>query len=570
MSPSTLRRLGRVVAGRAAIAGAVVALAAMFLPHPQMRTETVLRVQRDPLRAVAIGQLDDVELTAAIGAVPSDQARAARAGSDGLDRIAEVEPITGDEDAGGDEPPAGATATLGAEPEPDAPAVDLDATGTVDSVEQAAEYEPPAERAAEATSPERAVDGNLDAGEFTAIGVTFDDSTPASPVFVKVRDAHGWSDWYELHADAEEGPDPGTEGNGSVGTAPVWVRDADAYVVSLDPGDVERGAQVVTVQQDERTVASRSGVAGAASVEQPLPGSPPVRPRSAWAARPPSSQIPLASSIRFAVVHHTVSSNNYSAAEVPGILRSIQAYHMDGRGWSDIGYNFLVDRYGGIWEGRGRALEGAAIGAHAAGFNTGSVGVSNIGNYDLVAPSEAQLNATAEIISWRLAAYRVNPNAAVSVTAGEGSSRYPAGQTVSIPAVVGHGDVGATSCPGAYLRARLGQIRAQVSARVDRLSGPFGSVEQFDLADGRIRVAGWAIDPDSTAPVWILVDTAGGQFGFYADRRRDDVAAAFGGLGADRGFSADLAMPAGSSRACMYAINQGPGSDTLLGCKSVK
>jgi hypothetical protein len=526
------------------VAVAAVALAALFLPRPELRTETVLRVERTAVRAVALDELDDPALSAAVDAVPTDEARAARAGSDGLDRISEVEPL----------------------PDADLPDADLPEAGA--AAEE--EHEPPAVRAAEATTPERAVDGDLDTGEFTTIGVTFDDAESASPVFVKVRDAHGWSDWYELHADAEEGPDPGTEGNGDAGTAPLWVRDADAYVVSLDPADVDRGAQVVTVQEDERTVVGHGDVAGAAEGEQPLPGTPPVRPRSAWGARPPSSTIPLAPSIRFAVVHHTVSSNTYAAAEVPGILRSIQAYHMDGRGWSDIGYNFLVDRYGGIWEGRGRALEGAAIGAHAAGFNTGSVGVSNIGNYDVVAPSDAQVNATAEIIAWRFAAHRVNPAAPVTVTAGAGSTRYAVGQTISIPSVVGHSDVGATSCPGAYLRDRLGQIRAQVSARVDRLSGPFGNVEQFDVSGGRIRVAGWAIDPDSTAPVWILVDTAGGQYGLYADRRRDDVAAVFGGFGADRGFSADLALPAGSNKVCLYAINQGPGSDTALGCKVVK
>jgi hypothetical protein len=532
------------------VALAAVALAALFLPHPQFRTETVLSVLHSPVEAVAIDQVQDPELSHAIAVLPTQEARAARAGADGLDRIAAVDTL----------------------PEPETEPVPeiVPETEPVPEADDHEEPETPQERATEATRSDRAVAGELDAGEFTTIGVTFDDADVAAPVFLKVRDAHGWSDWYELHADPEEGPDPGVEGDGSVGTAPIWVRDADAYVVSLDPADAAKGANVVTVQQDERTVVGRSDDVGAVEGEQPLPGSPPVRPRSAWGARPPSSTIPLASSLRFAVVHHTVSSNTYAAAEVPGILRSIQAYHMDGRGWSDIGYNFLVDRYGGIWEGRGRALEGAAIGGHAAGFNTGSVGVSNIGNYDTVVPSDAQINATAEIIAWRFAAWRVDPNAALNVTAGAGSTRYAVGQTITIPPVVGHSDVGATSCPGAYLRDRLGQIRAQVAARVGRLSGPFGNVEQFELTGGRIRVAGWAIDPDTTTPVWILVDTAGGQFGLYADRRRDDVAAVFGGFGAERGFSADLPLPAGVTKVCLYGINQGPGADTPLGCKVVK
>ena len=537
MSPSAQRRLVRVVVVRPAVALVVVALAVLVLPDPELRTETVLSVQSDPVHAVALGAVDDPELADAVMAVPTEADRAARS------------PSAGD---------GGRIAAIDAPPTPD-----------TDAAVEGEAPETPQERAAEATAAERAVAGDLDAGEFTTIGVTFEDPE-ASPVFVKVRDAHGWSDWYEMEADASEGPDPGTEGDGSAGTAPIWVRDADAYVISLDANDVARGAQVVTVQHDERTVIDRGDVVGAAEGERPLPGSPPVRPRSSWAARPPSGQISLAPSIRYAVVHHTASSNSYGAGEVPGILRSIQAYHMDGRGWSDIGYNFLVDRFGGIWEGRGRALEGAAIGAHAAGFNTGSVGVSNIGNYDAVVATDAQVNATAEIISWRLAAFRVNANAAVNVTAGTGSTRWPVGRTITIPSVVGHSDIGSTSCPGAFLRNRLGQIRTQVASRVNSLSGPFGNVEQFEVTGGRIRVSGWAIDPDTTGPVWILVDGGGAQFAVYADRRRDDVAAVHSGFGADRGFSADLPLPAGATKVCIYGLNQGSGSDTTLACKLVK
>jgi uncharacterized protein with LGFP repeats len=66
-------------------------------------------------------------------------------------------------------------------------------------------------------------------------------------------------------------------------------------------------------------------------------------------------------------VHHTVNANDYSSAEVPGIIRSIYAYHMQGRGWSDIGYNFLVDRFGRLWEGRSGGIDRPVIGAHTWG-----------------------------------------------------------------------------------------------------------------------------------------------------------------------------------------------------------
>ena len=68
-------------------------------------------------------------------------------------------------------------------------------------------------------------------------------------------------------------------------------------------------------------------------------------------------------------VHHTVNANGYSRAEVPGILRSIYAYHTQSLGWSDVGYNFLVDKFGRIWEGRAGGVDRPVVGAHTLGYN---------------------------------------------------------------------------------------------------------------------------------------------------------------------------------------------------------
>ena len=68
-------------------------------------------------------------------------------------------------------------------------------------------------------------------------------------------------------------------------------------------------------------------------------------------------------------VHHTVNANDYTRDEVPGILRSIYAYHTQSRGWSDVGYNFLVDRFGRIWEGRYGGVDRPVVGAHTLGYN---------------------------------------------------------------------------------------------------------------------------------------------------------------------------------------------------------
>ena len=107
-------------------------------------------------------------------------------------------------------------------------------------------------------------------------------------------------------------------------------------------------------------------------------------------------------------VHHTVNANDYTRAEVPGILRSIYAYHVKSRGWSDIGYNYLVDRFGRIWEGRYGGIDRAVVGAHTLGYNDDSFAASAIGNYEMAQPSAAMLQAYATLFAWKLSLHGVD------------------------------------------------------------------------------------------------------------------------------------------------------------------
>src|SRR5205814_3514016 len=93
--------------------------------------------------------------------------------------------------------------------------------------------------------------------------------------------------------------------------------------------------------------------------------------------------------LQLAVVHHTVNVNNYTAAQSAAIVRGIEVYHVKGNGWNDIGYNFLVDKYGQVFEGRYGGVDQNVVGAHSQGFNTGSVGVAVIGTYNSSAISAA-------------------------------------------------------------------------------------------------------------------------------------------------------------------------------------
>ena len=133
-------------------------------------------------------------------------------------------------------------------------------------------------------------------------------------------------------------------------------------------------------------------------------------------------------------------------------------------GWNDIGYNFLVDRFGTIYEGRYGGIDRNVIGAHALGFNTGSVGIALLGTYGSTEPSAAAQDAIARLIAWRLDLAHVDPTSTLTFVSG-GSERYAPDAPVTLRAVSGHRDTGSTACPGNTLYARLGAIAASRACR---------------------------------------------------------------------------------------------------------
>ena len=102
---------------------------------------------------------------------------------------------------------------------------------------------------------------------------------------------------------------------------------------------------------------------------------------------------PRYGTVKAGFIHHTVNANNYTAAQVPALLRGIYAYHTQSRGWRDIGYNYLVDRFGRIWEGRYGGVDRAVVGAHTLGYNEYSFAMSAIGNFDIAQPPPGRARA---------------------------------------------------------------------------------------------------------------------------------------------------------------------------------
>ena len=161
--------------------------------------------------------------------------------------------------------------------------------------------------------------------------------------------------------------------------------------------------------------------------------------------------------VKAAFVHHTAMSNNYSCSQAPSIIRSIYRYHVKSSHWRDIGYNFLVDKCGTIYEGRAGGVAKPVMGAHTYGFNTDSTGIAVIGSYGSAAPPAAALDAVSKLSAWKLGLNGVNAGGSVTLTSGGG--KYKKGQRVKLHTISGHRDGFNTECPGAQLYRKLGTVR---------------------------------------------------------------------------------------------------------------
>jgi hypothetical protein len=264
---------------------------------------------------------------------------------------------------------------------------------------------------------------------------------------VRARTAEGWDEWIELDFEDRATPGSNEDANPRMVSEPIWVGRADGYELDLPSGvdDVE-----VHLVRPGGNAPSQPVVLAASSSTQDAP---PITSRSSWGARAPKATPEVAPRLKMGFVHHTVSANDYAPADVPALLRGIQAYHMDANGWDDIGYNFLVDRAGQIWEGRSGGIDRNVVGAHVAGLNTGSVGVAVIGDHRTVAPTSASVGAVAQVLGWRLGLAGIDPTASTTMTGLDGKA-------VSLRTISGHRDAASTECPGQQLYDELGLIRS--------------------------------------------------------------------------------------------------------------
>nr|XP_034328898.1 peptidoglycan-recognition protein SC2 isoform X1 [Crassostrea gigas] len=144
--------------------------------------------------------------------------------------------------------------------------------------------------------------------------------------------------------------------------------------------------------------------------------------RATWGARHPKSVTTMHTPASLFFVHHTEGSFCHDFTSCAAQARGIQNYHMDSRGWSDVGYSFLVGEDGAVYEGRGWHH----VGAHTQGYNSRGFAASVMGSFMHRKPNDAALNAIKNLIQ-------------CGISHGYITSSYH---------LYGHRDVGSTDCPG--------------------------------------------------------------------------------------------------------------------------
>ncbi len=311
---------------------------------------------------------------------------------------------------------------------------------------------------------------------FAQVGATWRGTGPG--LQARSRPAgDGWTAWRRLES-LDDGPDRGSgEGRSGLRATDLWwagqARDLQVRVrgagyralkvVLIDPGDAPSDAGPVAARGESVSRSARS------PRRQRAPR-PRIFRRRAWDANEAWRERPRFNrTLQTVHVHHTVNSNSYRRRDVPAMLRGIYRYHVMSLGWSDVGYNFLVDKFGRIWQGRAGAPRKKVRGAHTLGFNHNSTGVSAIGNFEVERAPKVVRRAIIRLSAWKLDKQGHDPRSRVRVSS-EGSDRYSAGSRPRLPRIAGHRDTNQTACPGIYLYQRLPGIRRHAQARADHFS----------------------------------------------------------------------------------------------------
>ncbi|MEV3992238.1 FG-GAP-like repeat-containing protein [Streptomyces sp. NPDC049837] len=272
-----------------------------------------------------------------------------------------------------------------------------------------------------------------------------------------------------------------------------------------------------------------------ATVPVPPPSTvnrPPIISRAEWGADESMVADPpeYLDKIQAVFIHHTVDTNNYSCAQSPAMVRAIMTYHVKTEGWNDLGYNFLVDKCGRVFEGRGGGVDLPVKGAHTYGFNSYSTAIAFLGDFEGDAaagkpagrPTRAALESAARVAAWKLGQYGGNPKGKVTLTAQGNTGVWDEGESATLDVISGHRDAFATACPGKNLYGKLTPIRDFAAGAGRNSAIPTDDIDRDGITDlvaplpkyasgaGQVKVVRGTTDgPSLTSRLTIDQDSAG-------------------------------------------------------------
>ncbi|MHB9754161.1 peptidoglycan recognition protein family protein [Streptomyces sp. BYX5S] len=200
---------------------------------------------------------------------------------------------------------------------------------------------------------------------------------------------------------------------------------------------------------------------------------PRIVPRARWLAGADTyhrDPVRYGDRVRAVFLHHTDSPNDYDCADAPRIVRHLYAGQAGGgaaggKEWDDIGYNFLVDRCGTVYEGRAGGAERPVVGAHTQGFNQDTAGIAAIGTFTEGTPVPKEMtDAIAAVAAWKLGLAGVDARSRVRLVSSNDLARFRSGTAHEFFAISGHRDGYETFCPGLALMGKLPEIRERAAA----------------------------------------------------------------------------------------------------------
>lgn len=175
-----------------------------------------------------------------------------------------------------------------------------------------------------------------------------------------------------------------------------------------------------------------------------------VRPRSEWAGRlRPHGRLRPEPDVRFLLVHHTAGSYGYTRSQVGSVIKSVCQYQLAAKGWPDTCYNFFVDKFGGVWEGRQGSLDGPVM-ADATGGSQGFAQlVCLLGNFETDEPTPAMIESLSRLLGWLGHRHGIELDQRRKVRfVSRGSNKWRRGARVVARPISGHRDMSYTACPG--------------------------------------------------------------------------------------------------------------------------